>query len=481
MTHRTMRDFLSVLEKKGLLRRIARPVDRTWEPAALARWMYQALPAEKRFGMFFEKVKNCDIPIVTAALGANTEAYATALGVEPDGINDAWIRACRNPTPPKVVDKAPCQEVVITGKDVRLSYLPIPVWTPGKDKGAYITTNTVTKDHNTGIQNMGVYRTMVRDETNLISNLRPGRQGYINTLTWTDKGKVAPIAWVIGAPPAVHLATVANLPYGVDEITLAGGMMGEAVNMVKCRTSDILVPADAEIIIEGEIHPGETEMEGPFGEFAGYMGPVELRPVVRVTAITHRKNPIYYGYTSQMPPSESTTIQSLTNAGVLLKMLRHDLGEVAVRDVFIDLTFAGMLGHAIIAMKPGYPGHSKKVGRLVAAMSPIKRVTVVDEDIDIRDHTHVDWAMNSRYNPSRDTVLIDNVYFRVGIDPSVRSATSDVAMGSKVICDATLKVDAGPFSLPPKAIMMKALDLWKEIGLPEFEIPKRARLRIDRS
>jgi len=479
MTHRTMRDFLAALEKKGLLRRIARPVDRSWEPAALVKWMYQALPEEKRFGMFFEKVRGCEIPIVTAALGANTAAYATALGVEADGINDAWARACHNPIPPKVVDKAPCQEVVITGKDVRLSTLPIPVWTPGKDKGPYITTNTVTRDHDTGIQNMGVYRTMVRDETNLVSNLGPGRHGYLNTLTWTTKGKVAPIAWVIGAPPAVHLATVANLPYGADDIALAGGMMGEAVDMVKCRTVDLLVPADAEIIVEGEIHPGETDMEGPFGEFAGYMGPVDRRPVVRVTAITHRRNPIYYGYTSQMPPSESTTIQSLTNAGILLNNLRQNLGEISVTDVFIDQTFGGNLGHAIIAMKPGYPAHSKKVGRLVAAMSSVKRVTVVDEDVDIRDHTHIEWAMNSRYNPARDTLLIDDVYLR--IDPSARSATSQSTMASKVVCDATLKVDAGTFSLPPREIMMKALDLWKEVGLPEFEIPKRAKLRIDRS
>jgi UbiD family decarboxylase len=155
-----------------------------------------------------------------------------------------------------------------------------------------------------------------------------------------------------------------------------------------------------------------TEMEYPFGEFAGYMGPVDRRPVVRITAITHRKNPIFYGYTSQMPPSESTTIQSLTNAGILLNTLRHSLGEIAVTDVFIDQTFGGNLGHAIIAMKPGYPAHSKKVGRLVAAASSVKRVTVVDEDVDIRDHTHVEWAMNSRYNPARDTVLIDDVYLR---------------------------------------------------------------------
>jgi UbiD family decarboxylase len=187
-------------------------------------------------------------------------------------------------------------------------------------------------------------------------------------------------------------------------------MMGAPVNMVKAKTVDLLVPADAEIIIEGEIHPGETDTEGPFGEVAGFMGPIRQSPVVRITAITHRKNPIYYGYTSQMPPSESTTIQSLTNAGVMLKTLRYDLGELCVSDVFIDLTYGGVLGHAMIAMKPGYPGHAKKVGRLVAGMQhKVKRVTVVDDDIDIRDSIHIDWAMNARYNASRDTVLIDEV------------------------------------------------------------------------
>jgi UbiD family decarboxylase len=481
MTHRTIRDFLSALEQRGLLRRISRPVDRMWEPAALAKWMYQALPAEQRFGMYFENVKGSSIPIVTGALGANSAAYAIALDVAEDRINDAWAKACRNPLRPLVVEEAMCQEVVITGADLCLSYLPIPVWTPGKDAGPYITTNTVTKDYDTNIQNMGVYRTMVLDETSVIPNLAPGRQGHQNMQTWTDKGKVAPIAWVIGAPPAVHLAAVANLPYGADEIELAGGMMGAPVAMVKAKTVDLMVPADSEIIIEGEILPGETAMEGPFGEFAGYMGPVDRRPVVRITAITHRRNPVFYGYTSQMPPSESTTIQSLTNAGVMLKALRDEMGESSVSDVYIDLTFGGLLAHAVIAMKPGYPAHSKKVGRLVAAMWPVKRVTVVDDDIDIRDHTHVEWAMNSRFNPARDTVLIDDVYFPINMDPSVRSQTSQSTMGSKIVCDATQKVDAGPFSLPPKEIMMKALELWQEIGLPAFEIPKRARLRIDRS
>lgn len=487
MPLRTMRDFLGVLEQKGLLRRIQKPVDRTWEPAALAKWMFQALPAERRFGMFFENVSGSDIPLVTGALGANAAAYATALGVEVDGINEFWVNAFSNPIPPKTVEQGPCQEVVITGKDVRLSYLPIPVWTPGKDKGAYITTITVTKDHDTGVQNMGVYRTMVRDETSVITNIQfTGRQGGGNNVpTWTDKGKSAPIAWVIGAPPAVHLATVANLPHGFDEIGAAGGLMGEPIAMVRCKTVDLLVPADAEIIIEGEIHPGETDIEGPFGEFVGFMGLAEPRPVVRITSITHRKDPLYYGYTSQMPPSESVTIQSLTNAGLLLKTLRQDFGETTVSDVFIDLTYGGQLGHGIIAMKPRHPGHAKKVGRLVAAISALKRVTIVDDDIDIRDHLHIDWAMNCRYNPVRDTTLIDDVYLRIKpgqfcLDPSVFSPTSPSTMGSKVICDATSKIDPGTFSLPPKEIMMKALGAWKAAGLPEFDIPKRAKLRIDR-
>ena len=477
MTYCTMRDFLAILEDKGLLRRIAKPVDPLWEIAGLAKWLFQALPAERRFGMYFENVEGLDMPVVTGALGANTATYAAALGVEESGINDAWVKALRNPIAPKVIDRGLCQEVVINGKDVRLSRLPVPVWTPGKDVGPYLTTNTVTKDYDTNIQNMGVYRTMIRDETSVIPNLAPGRQGQQNTVTWTNKGKAAPIAWVISAPPAVHLAAVVKLPYGADELDIAGGMIGAPVPMVKAKTVDLLVPADAEIIIEGEIHPGETAMEGPFGEFAGYMGPVDRRPIARITAITYRKNPIYYGYTSQMPPSESTTIQSLANAGLLFKTLRHDVGEIAVCDVYIDLHFGGSLGQAIIAMKPGYPGHAKKVGRLAAGLCRAKSLVVVDDDIDIRDSLHVDWAMSSRYNPHRDTIIVDEL-FNI-FDPSVRVEQKN--MGSQIVFDATDKASPGPFSLPPKEIMSKALDSWKASGLPEFEIPRRAQLRVDRS
>jgi UbiD family decarboxylase len=481
MPYRDMRDYVAALEQHDLLRRVTREVDRSWEIACLAKWMYQALPVERRFGLLFQNVRGCDIPVMTGALGASPRSVALAMQCEVDAINDTVVAALRKPIKPAAARSAVCQEVALLGDAANLGALPIVTWTPGKDKGPYITTIVITRNHDTGVQNMGVYRTMVRDDRSVVVNLTPGRQGTFNARTWTDRGKKAPIAWVIASEPAVHLATVANLPPGVDEMEFAGGIKGEAIELVLCKSVDLKVPANSEIVIEGEVAPGEFENEGPFGEFAGVMGPVEKRPVAHVTAITHRRDPLYYGYTSQMPPSESTTIQSLVNAGVILQTMRDHVGDHAVRDVFIDQTFGGVLAHAIVAITPQVPGHGKRIGRAVADIAPVKRVTVVDADVDIRDPSHVDWALNARFSPARDTVIIDDVYVPLQIDPSVRDARGNVTQGSKIVLDATQKIDSGPFSLPPKDMMMSALEVWKECGLPEFEIPKRARLRLDKS
>ncbi len=481
MGYRTFREFLAISEQQGRLRRITKSVDRSWQPAALAKWAFQALSDDDRFGLLFDHVDGSDFRLVTGALGASTHTYALGLGISRDEINVKWTQALLNPIPPQIVATAPCQEIVHTGDDIRLGDLPIPTWTPGKDVGPYITTITVTHNCETGVQNMGVYRTMVKDDTHVICNLNPGRHGFMQASTYLDQGKPAPIAWVIGTDPSVHFATVANMAFGTEEINVAGGLNGEPVKIVKCKTSDIMVPAESEIIIEGEVLPGEFADEGPFGEFAGYMGPVAKKPLVRITAITHRKDAIYYGYTSQMPPSESTVLQSLTNGPLVLKILREDMGEKNVKDVYIDLTFGGLLAHCMVSMTPQNEGHAKKIGRLVADMTPLKRVTVVDDDVDIRDPLHMEWAMNSHYHPARDTIIIDGVYFPMGMDPSVRIDNQMQDMGSKVVIDATRTIDAGEYSLPPKEIMMKALDFWKEVGLPEFDIPKRAQFRIDRS
>ena len=481
MPYRDMRDYLAVLEQRSLLRRVTRETDHNWEIACLAKWMYQAMPPDERFGLYFQNVKGSSISVVTGALGARPETVALALQCETHEINEKVVGGLRQPVSPRTVATGPCQEIVFTGEEASLGRLPIVTWTPGKDKGPYITTIVITRNRDTGIQNMGVYRTMVRDGCSVVVNLSPGRQGTLNAKTWTDRGERAPIAWVIATEPTVHLATVANLPYGKDEIEFAGGLKGKPIDLVRCKTIDIQVPANSEIVIEGEVAPGESADEGPFGEFAGVMGPVEKRPVAYIKAITHRRDPIYYGYTSQMPPSESTTIQSLVNAGVILQTMRDHIGDHAVHDVYIDQTFGGLLAHAIVAITPQVPGHGKRVGRTIADITPVKRVTVVDADVDIRDPSHVDWALNSRFSPQRDTVIIDDVYVPLQIDPSVRDARGNVTQGSKIILDATKKIDSGPFSLPPKAMMMKALEVWTECGLPEFEIPIRAKLRLEKS
>jgi len=481
MPYRDMRDYLTALEQHGLVKTVMREVDRSWEIACLAKWMYQALPVEQRFGLIFQNVKGSKIPVITGALGGSPRSVALALQCEVDAINDTVVAALRRPIRPRTVHAGPCQQTELFAEAASLADLPIVTWTPGKDKAPYITTIVITRDYDSGAQNMGVYRTMVRDSHSVVVNLSPGRQGTFNAKTWTDRGKKAPIAWIIATEPAIHLATVANLPQGKDEMEFAGSLKGEPIELVRCKTIDLHVPANSEIIIEGEIAPGETEEEGPFGEFAGVMGPVDRRAVAHVTAITHRREPLYYGYTSQMPPSESTTIQSLVNAGVILQTMRDHVGDLAVQDCYIDQTFGGVLAHVIVAITPQFPGHGKRVGRTVADIAPVKRVTVVDADVDIRDPSHVDWALNSRFSPQRDTVVIDDVYVPLQIDPSVRDARGNVTQGSKIILDATQKIDAGTFSLPPKDLMMRALDVWKQCGLPDFEIPKRAKLRIEKS
>jgi len=476
MPYRDIREFLEVLETRGKLRRVQKGVDHTWELSCLARWMFQALPSEERFGLFFEKINGFNIPVMTGVIGASREVYAIALETEPDQINDKWVEALLHPIALRVVEEAPNHEVVHLGDDIDLNFMPIPVWTPGKDVGPYLTCTVISKDHNTGIQNTAVYRSMVQDKGHLAVNLAKGRHGTLCYESYTDKGKPAPFAWIIGAEPVVNLSAIANVPYGTDELSIAGGLKGEPVEVVKAKTVDLLVPANAEIIIEGEFRPGDYAEEGPFGEFAGYMGPVGQKPLATITAVTHRKDPLYYGYISQMPPSESTTIQSLSNAGLIMKTLRHDLGHNTVRDVYIDLTYGGLMAHGIISLKPLYPTHAKQVGRLVADITQLKRVTVVDDDIDIRDPMHMDWAMNSRFNAERDTIVIKDIFASAILDPTVHVRDGKPEMSSKLVIDATQEEgQTTPFSIPPKDIMMKALDVWKDIGLPEFKIPKRTR------
>ncbi len=445
----------------------------------MAKWMFHALPIEQRFGLLFENVAGSRFPLVIGALGASVDTYALALQATPDALNAKWLHALQKPLEAVQANRAPCQENVLLGAEAALSDLPIPTWTPGKDAGPYITTITVTGHSETGAQNMGVYRTQVRDEHSVIANLNPGRQGHTYAQTWLERGQAAPIAWVIGAEPAVHLASVANLPLGVDEITIAGGLKGAAIETVRAKTSDLQVPAHAEMIIEGEVIPGAMEVEGPFGESAGYMSSAAPKPLVRITAITHRNDAIYYGLSSQMPPSESTVLQSLSNAPLIMHMLRTQFGEQTVCDAHIDLMYGGGASHIVVAMQTLEPGHALRVGKIIAENTLLKRITLVDEDINPRDSTDIDWVMSSHYDPQRDTTVISDI--PMPMDHAVSPNAQGRKLGGKIIIDATRSLDTGPTSLPDREIMNKARASWNAAGLPEFEIPQRLRHLLDHS
>lgn len=477
MAYPDIREYLATLESRGLLRRVARAVDPGWEAACVARWLFQGVPEQQRFGLLFESVTGYGMPLVVGVLGASRQMYATALDTTPDRIGEHWVASLRHPQPPVACDSAPCQEVVRVGSDADLGLLPVPIWTPGKDAAPYITAVTITRDADTGSQNTAIYRTMVHDRRHVAVNLNPGRHGMRCAASHWRQGRPAPIAWVIGAEPVVPLAAVVNVPYGVDEMTIAGGLKRAPVEVVRAATVDLMVPARAEIIIEAELIPGESAGEGPFGEFAGYMGPLAAKPLATISAITHRRDPIYHGLISQMPPSESTYIQSIGNAGLLLKTLRYDLGHESVADVHIDLTYGGLLAHGIIAMTPMFPGHAKQVGRLVADLTFLKRITVVNADIDIRDPSHLDWALNARYNPARDTVIVENVLTPANMDPTITDPVVP-AKGSKIVIDATEAPDVPALSLPDRELMLRALDTWHHAGLPAFDVPKRMRLML---
>ena len=471
--YQDMRALIATLESTGKLRRVKKEVDPAWEIGAMARWIYQGFPEDQRFGLLFEKVKGSSMPVATALIGASRQVYALALGTTPERIHQVWLQAMRHPVAPQVVSSGPVQEVVIPADKVDLASLPVPMWTPGKDKRPCITACVITRDHDSGVQNMGTYRCQVQAKNLITLNTRPGRQAYANYDSYAQQGKPAPVAVAICCEPAVHLATSAALPKGVDEITVAGGLKGVPVEVVQARTVDLLVPAHAEIIVEGELHPTGRMIEDPFGEFAGYMGPdAGPRPYFEVKCITHRTHPIYYGYISQYPPSESTMIQGQANECAIHKMLVDYFGETTVADVAMNQTHGGLLGHAVIQMKPLYPGHAKKVGRIVCETTPVKMITVVDLDIDIRYQQHLDMAVNSRVNPARDVVVIQDVYNFY--DPAGINGIS-----SKWVVDATQKGQHPDISLPPKEYLWRGYQSWREAGLPAFELPPRVERVLD--
>jgi 4-hydroxy-3-polyprenylbenzoate decarboxylase len=293
---------------------------------------------------------------------------------------------------------------------------------------------------------------------------------------WRSLGKPMPMAIVIGGAPALGYMAVSKVPYGVNEYSVAGGILGEPMELVKCETVDIEVPANAEIVFEGLVDTDHLELEAPFGEYTGYMGLRALNPVFRLTCITHRKKPIYQAFISQMPPSESSVIKKTAFDGSLYKLLRHDCNIPAVQEVALQ-EMSGSTEMVIIRMKKTNPAQPWQALNAAAALDPMigKIIVAVDDDIDPNDPGSVIWALSFRMQPHRDIRITQGKASM--LDPS--SAPPDSSTDeqrfpspsgtSAILIDATLKWPYSPVSLPAKEYMERAKDIWHELGLPELK------------
>ncbi len=479
-TYPDLHDHVRALEKAGHLIRVDRAINKDTEMHPLVRWQFRGGFEEKdRKAFLFTNVidskgKKFDIPVIIGALAANRDIYRIGLGCEFDEIEQRWLRAMASPIKPKLVEDAPCHEIVIEGDDLDkegngLDGIPVPISTPGWDNAPYTTLSQyITKDPETGVQNMGNYRGQVKTRRRLGMNpsleLRPGI--YTHWLKYKKMGKKMPAAVVLGAPPVVTFVSTQKLPETLDELDVAGGLVEAPLNVVKGVTVDLLIPAEAEIVIEGYIDTEWLEPEAPFGESHGHVNLQEYNAFMDVTAITRRKNAILTSIISQVTPSESSLIKLIFMEPMLLKSLR-DLGLKCVKRVSLHEPLTNIRRVVVLHMEKN--SQRVEVWRAMYALIAQHRalgkyVIAVDEDIDPKDMDAVWWALSYRCNPAIDMEVIK--HRDQGHGPrSQRNGGEDAS----VLFDATLKEPFPPISLPKREFMENAKKIWEELGLPPLK------------
>lgn len=476
-----LRSFLTYLEHTGRLRRVSKPVEKDWEIACLARWAMESTAEKDSYALLFENVKDQSMP-VAVNLFPTPEMYGAALGVHSEELLEAWGKALDHPHKPIEVASGPVFDVVHANSQANLLNLPAPVWTPGRDGGPYLSAaSVITKDPDTGIQNMGIYRMQVHDEKHAgLSFGSKMQHGAIHYSKYSKRKQPMPVAAVIGAPPVVTFAAAAKTAYGVDEMEIAGGLAGYALQVVRGKTVDLLVPAHAECVIEGFVQPDAKMMEGPFGEFLGYLNQSSPAPVVDITAIYHRSAPIHHGYVQQMPPSDGHLVMEMGFLGPLWYYLTRKLGLKGVRNLAIARGSAG-LAILVAQIEKAHVSESARIGRALAKFNlGQKFIYLVDEDIDIRDQETLNWVLSSRVDPERDIEFIKD-FPTFQYDPSTlsRAVKDGKELGappypsSVAIVNATVKCEVPEISLPTSSVMFKALEHWGETGLPPITPRKR--------
>jgi len=455
MKYKDLRDFIAQLEHQGELKRVTLEVDPYLEMTEICdRTLRAGGPA-----LLFENPKGHSVPVLgnlfgtprRVALGMGEESVEALREVgkllaflkepePPKGLKDLFDKLPKFKQvlnmAPKVVGSASCQEVVHEGNAVDLSQLPIQTCWPG-DAAPLITWGLViTRGPHKERQNLGIYRQQVIGRNKVIMRWLSHRGGALDFRDWqkTHPGKPFPIAVALGADPATILGAVTPVPDTLSEYAFAGLLRGSKTEVVKCLGNDLQVPAGAEYILEGHIHPGEMAEEGPYGDHTGYYNEVDRFPVFTIDRITHRKNPIYHSTYTGRPPDEPAVLGVALNE-VFVPILQKQFPEIV--DFYLPPEGCSYR-MAVISIKKQYPGHAKRVmlglWSFLRQFMYTKFVIVTDEDVNIRDWKDVIWAMTTRMDPARDTTTIENT----PID-YLDFASPVSGLGSKIGFDATNK------------------------------------------
>ena len=445
------------------------------------RWQFiGGVPEDQRRAFLFTNVidskgRRYDMPVVVGALAASPAIYAQGMGCPVDEIGDAWMQAIAHPIPPVLTNDAPCQEVVITGDTLRtegVKFLPVPVSTPGFDAAPYLTaTLCVTRDPDSGVQNFGMYRVGLkapdRMAARMVAREATGAGGYLHWLKYRERKQKMPIAVVVGAAPIVMFTGPQKLAVDMDEMAVAGGAAGEAIRMTRCRTIDLEVPADSEIVIEGLIDPDVLEPEAPFGESNGYVALEAYNMPIEVTAITHKKKPVFTQIISQVTPSESSVIKKVAYEPLFLAHLKTNLGIKGIRRVVMHERLTNLRPVIFLQFAAGVP--RTEVWRALQGASTLqsncgKIVIAVSEDIDPTSMDAVLWSLAYRTNPIDDMHIVPH---RGGVQGAQYSGNKT---DSGLLVDATRKRAMPPLALPTKPYMEHARALWEELGLPALNV-----------
>ncbi len=475
-----LHDHLATLEREGLLVRVQRPINKDTELHPLVRWQFRGgIPEAQRKAFLFEQVvgsrgESYGMPVVVGALAASRRIYSLGMGCAVEEIGERRRQGANAPLPPRLVAAGPAQEILHLGDHVEqpgrgIDMLPAPISTPGFDVAPFLTaSHWITRDPDSGAQNVGHYRAQVksRGRLGLNASIEMGQGIYTHWCKYRALGRPMPAAIVIGAPPVFSYAAVQKLPFDVDEFAVAGALVGTPLNAVRTFTVDFLAPAEAEIIIEGLVSTEALEPEGPFGESHGYVNLQELNQFFDVTAITHRADAVFQSIISQVTPSESSLIKQVAYEPLFFAHLRHEQGLTSVVRVAMHEPLTNVRKLVIVQMRQPSEDEVWKALHAAATYHPSigKIIIAVDEDIDPRNPDALFWAMCYRMNPQRDLrILADRP---AGHGPlTMQAEGSDAAM----LVNAVRKRSYPPVSLPAREFMEGARSIWDELGLPPLQ------------